>query len=50
MKKYGAKKFFIFGFTSMIYENFIKKIYYLKKFNLDEEAFFIELKTKILNG
>ena len=34
----------------LLYENFIKKIYYLKKFNLDEEAFFIELKTKILNG
>ena len=35
---------------SLLYENFIKKIYYLKKFNLDEEAFFIEFKTKILNG
>ena len=35
---------------SLIYENFIKKIYYLKKFNLDEESFFIEFKTKILNG
>ena len=34
----------------LLYENFIKKIYYLKKFNLDEEAFFIEFKTKILNG
>ena len=33
-----------------LYESFIKKIFYLKKFNLDEEAFFIELKTKILNG
>jgi len=34
----------------LLYENFIKKIFYLKKFNLDEEAFFIEFKTKILNG
>ena len=34
----------------LLYENFIKKIFYLKKYNLDEEAFFIELKTKILNG
>ncbi len=33
-----------------LYESFIKKIFYLKKFNLDEEAFFIELKTKVLNG
>ena len=33
-----------------LYEIFIKKIFYLKKFNLDEEAFFIELKTKVLNG
>ena len=33
-----------------LYESFIKKIFYLKKFNLDEEAFFIELKAKVLNG
>ena len=33
-----------------MYKNFIKKIYNLKKFNLDEESFFIELKTKVLNG
>ena len=33
-----------------LYESFIKKIFYLKKFNLDEESFFIELKTKVLNG
>ncbi len=32
------------------YDIFAKKIYYLKKFNLDEESFFIELKRKILNG
>ena len=32
------------------YSEFIRKIYDLKKFNLDEESFFIELKTKILNG
>ena len=35
---------------SYIYENFIKKNFHLKKFNLDEESFFIEFKTKILNG
>ena len=35
---------------SFFYQKFIKKIYFLKKFNLDEEAFFIEFKTKILNG
>ena len=33
-----------------LYENFINKVYHLKKFNLDEESFFIEFKTKILNG
>ena len=35
---------------SYIYENFIKKNFHLKKFNLDEESFFIEFKAKILNG
>ena len=35
---------------SLLYENFIKKIYNLKKFNLDEESFFIDFKTNILNG
>ena len=40
----AKKKIYIF------YDYFIKKIYYLKKFNLDDESFFIELKTKILNG
>ena len=34
----------------LLYENFIKKIFYLKKFNLDEETFFIEFKNKVLNG
>jgi len=43
LDKFDKKKFFI-------YENFIKKIHNLKKFNLDEESFFIELKTKVLNG
>tara|TARA_B100000029_G_scaffold252762_1_gene249721 strand:- start:695 stop:1642 length:948 start_codon:yes stop_codon:yes gene_type:complete len=42
--KKSDKKIFFF------YEKFIKKIYFLKKFNLDEEAFFIEFKTRILNG
>ena len=31
------------------YETFIKKINNIKKFNLDEESFFIEFKTKIFN-
>jgi len=35
---------------SFFYEKFIKKIYFLKKFNLDDEAFFIEFNTEILNG
>ncbi len=35
---------------SLLYENFVNKIYYLKKFNLDEESFFIEFKAKVLNG
>ena len=32
------------------YNYFIKKIDDIKKFNLDEEAFFIEFQDKILNG
>jgi len=32
-----------------LYENHIKKNFHLKKFNLDEESFFIELKSKVLN-
>ena len=35
---------------STFYEKFIRKIYYLKKFNLDDESFFIDLKTNVLNG
>ena len=34
---------------SFFYENFAKKFFYLKKFNLDEESFFLDFKTKILN-
>ena len=34
---------------SSLYKNFINKIYDLKKFNLDEESFFIEFKTKVLD-
>ena len=34
---------------SYLYKNFINKIYDLKKFNLDEESFFIEFKTKVLD-
>ncbi len=33
-----------------LYENFIKKIHFIKKFNLDDESFFIELRSKVLNG
>ena len=32
-----------------LYRNFINKIYNLHKFNLDEESFFIEFKTKVLD-
>jgi len=32
-----------------LYKNFIHKIHDLKKFNLDEESFFIEFKTKVLD-
>ena len=35
---------------ALLYENFIQKIYFIKNFNLDEESFFIEFKTKVLNG
>jgi hypothetical protein len=34
---------------SDIYKNLINKIYNLKKFNLDEESFFIEFKSIITN-
>ena len=34
---------------SFLYNNFINKIYDLKKFNLDDESFFIEFKTKVLD-
>ena len=34
---------------SSLYKNFIHKIHDLKKFNLDEESFFIEFKTKVLD-
>ena len=36
--------------VAVFYEEFIKKIYFLKKFNLDEESFFIKLKAQVLNG
>ena len=32
-----------------LYKNFIHKIHDLKKFNLDEESFFIEFKAKVLD-
>ena len=34
---------------SFLYNNFINKIYDLKKFSLDDESFFIEFKAKVLN-
>jgi DNA polymerase-3 subunit delta' len=34
---------------SSLYKNFINKIHDLKKFNLDEESFFIEFKAKVLD-
>ena len=33
-----------------LYKDFIKKIHNMKKYNLDEESFFIEFKDKVLNG
>ena len=33
-----------------IYHNFLEKINNVEKFNLDEESFFLELKSKLLNG
>ena len=33
----------------LIYHNFIEKIHYMKKFNLDEESLFLEFKSKLLN-
>jgi DNA polymerase-3 subunit delta' len=35
---------------SSFYTNFIHKIYYANKFNLDYESLFMEFKSKILNG
>ena len=34
---------------SFLYKNFIYKIHDLRKFNLDEESFFIEFKSKVLD-
>ena len=33
-----------------IYRNFLNKIYFNNKFNLDEESLFLEFKTELLNG
>lgn len=38
------------SFKDNYYNYFIKNIHELKKFNLDEESFFIEFKNKVLNG
>ena len=35
--------------VNMLYQNFTNKIYNLKKFNLDDESFFIEFKAKVLD-
>ena len=34
---------------TFLYKNFINKIHDLKKFNLDDESFFIEFKSKVLD-
>tara|TARA_B100000035_G_C21008316_1_gene558398 strand:- start:929 stop:1849 length:921 start_codon:yes stop_codon:yes gene_type:complete len=61
-KKNNQIKYFLFDFIELFlmktsnllkFENhsyFLKKIYEMKKFNLDEESFFIEFESKILNG
>ena len=35
---------------NLLYKKFIEKIFNMRKYNLDKESFFIELKTKIFNG
>ncbi len=45
---YLLKKFSIFNFN--LYNYFLKRIDNTKKFNLDEESLFIEIKSKVLNG
>ena len=37
-------------FSSQNLNEFLKKIDRMKKFNLDEESFFIEFNSRILNG
>ncbi len=49
MKLFIVKKKSDFGFDTFYYE-FINKMDDIDKFNLDEESFFIDLETKVLNG
>ena len=34
---------------NFLYKNFVNKVHDLKKFNLDDESFFIEFKSKVLD-
>lgn len=43
---YGSSKTKI----NNLYKDFINKIHNMRKYNLDEESFFIEFKDKVLNG
>ena len=51
---YDYLELFLKNISSMdnmdYYSYFVKKIDNLKKYNLDEESFFIEFNEKILNG
>ena len=51
---YDLIEFFLINYTKFTkyqyYNYFIKKINDIKKFNLDEESFFIEFRSKLLNG
>ncbi len=51
---YDLIEFFLINYTKFnkyqYYNYFIKKINDIKKFNLDEESFFIEFRSKLLNG
>ena len=50
---YNMFEFFLIKNVSLIYSDlyryFLKRINETKKFNLDEESFFLEIKTKLLN-
>ena len=50
---YDFIELFLVNKVSIIYSDlfnyFLNKVRNIKKFNLDEESFFIEFKTKLLN-